>query len=738
MRISLTLVFLILLVAPAPLLAQAPSVEVLSIEFLGNEAFPEDSLARTIVNRETRCRSFSVLGLFCPFGAQHEVLNERELSRDIVRLTNFYNIRGYREARIDTLITRPSEDDVELSFQIDEGSPVRIASLTVEGADVFEEFDPTAELPVQVDGLLNAIDLAATRDTLIQRFRNRGYPRADVSRSWSLPTENPHQADVTFEVETGPYSVFGPITLTGNEELDDEVIRQFLPFEEGQEYSEVRTLEAQRNLFSIEMIQRASIVEAVDPAGVVPDSVVPLQVQITESEIHNVRFGGGWSTLECVNAEGRWTSRNFYGGARRLQLRGRMSNLAADQLEESVCSQAGINEFGGLNWLLAAEFSQPLIRRSVALGLNLFWERQSVQDVFVREAVGVDISLFQAVSANTSLTFAYRPELTKLEAAAVFFCTSVQVCTPADIASLQEPNWLAPVSVNFVHSNTNSVLNPTRGYQVVLNFEHSSALTGSDFQYNRALGEATAYVATRRGQVVAARVRAGWVRAGTFTFLLGPAVVHPEKRFFSGGANSVRGFAQNQLGPRVLTVDPSPLLIGETGTVPCTPAEVMNLTCNANPLPDGTFGTPRPTGGDLVLEGGLEYRISLGRSLEAAIFTDFGRIWTEPGSGKVSPLEISPGVGVRYLSPAGPIRVDVGYRFRGIEPLQVVTTQIRRFEADDDPADKISGMVGNQEETIEYVATDDLAVFDPRVFYGPRSGFSFSRFQIHLSIGQAF
>ena len=741
MRISFTLVFLILLVAQAPLFAQAPSVEAISIEFHGNEAFPEDSLARTIVNRETKCRSFSVFGLFCPFGVQREVLNERELSRDILRLTNFYNIRGYREARIDTLITRPSEDVVELSFQIDEGPPVRIASLTVEGADVFEEFDPTADLPVQVDGLLNAIDLAATRDTLIQRFRNRGYPRADVSRSWSLPAANPYQADVTFEVETGPHSVFGPIALVGNEELDGDVIRQLLPFEEGQEYSEVRTLEAQRNLFSIEMIQRASIVEAVDPAGVVPDSVVPLQVQITETEIHNVRFGGGWSTLECGNLEGRWTSRNFYGGARRLQLRGRMSNLAADQLEESVCSDAGINEFGGLNWLLAAEFSQPLIRRSVALGLNLFWERQSVQDVFVREAVGVDLSLYQAVAANTSVTFAYRPELTKLEAAAVFFCTSVQVCTPEDIASLQEPNWLAPVSVNIVHSNTNSVLNPTRGYQVVLNFEHSSTLTGSDFQYNRALGEATAYVATGSGQVLAARVQAGWVGAGTFTFFVGPAdVVHPQKRFFSGGANSVRGFAQNQLGPRVLTVDPSPLLFPKDGTseAPCTPAEVMDESCNANPLRDRAFGTPRPTGGDLVLEGGLEYRMALGRSVEAAIFTDFGRIWTEPGSGKVSGLEISPGFGIRYLSPAGPIRVDLGYRFRGIEPLQVVTTQIRAFEAGDDPADKISAMVGDKEEVIDYVVTEDLAVLDPRVLYGPRSGFSFNRFQIHLSIGQAF
>ena len=604
MRILSIAVLSVLLAVQAPLSAQAPSVEVRSIEFLSNEAFPEDSLARAIVNRETRCRSFSVFGLFCPFGAQREVLNERELARDILRLTNFYNIRGYREARIDTLITRPSEDVVELSFQIDEGSPVRIASLTVEGATVFDEFDPTADLPIQVDGLLNAIDLAATRDTLIQRFRNRGYPRADVSRSWSLPAENPYRADVTFEVETGPHSFFGPITFAGNDELGDEVIRQLLPFEEGQEYSEVRTLEAQRNLFSIEMIQRASIVEAVDPAGVVPDNVVPLQVRITEAEVHSVRFGGGWSTLECGNLEGRWTSRNFYGGARRLQLRGRMSNLAADQLEESVCSQAGINEFGGLNWLLAAEFSQPLIRRSVAFGLNLFWERQSVQDVFVREAVGVDLSLYQAVATNTSVTFAYRPELTKLEAAAVFFCTSIQVCTPDDIASLQEPAWLAPVSVSIVQGSTDNVLNPTRGYQVVLNFEHASSLTGSEFQYNRALGEATAYLATGRGQVLAARVRVGWVGAGTFTF--GADVVHPHKRFFSGGANSVRGFAQNQLGPRVLTVDPSSLLfpIDGTGPEPCVPDEVLDLTCNANPLSDGAFGTPRPTGGRGRARGG--------------------------------------------------------------------------------------------------------------------------------------
>jgi outer membrane protein insertion porin family/translocation and assembly module TamA len=391
--------------------------------------------------------------------------------------------------------------------------------------------------------------------------------------------------------------------------------------------------------------------------------------------------------------------------------------------------------------LVSAEFSQPLIRRSVSLGLNVFWDRQSVQDVFVSEAVGVNISLFQVLSENMSVTFAYRPERTQLDAAAVFFCTSVQVCTPEDIASIQEPNWLAPLSVNIVQSNTNSILNPTRGYQIGLNFEHSSALTGSDFQYNRVLGEVTGYVTTRPGHVLAARVRGGWVNAGTF---LGSSdVIHPQKRFFSGGANSVRGFAQNQLGPRVLTADPSQLLfpLDGTGSTPCTPGQIMDLSCNANPLRDGAFGTPRPTGGDIVLEGGLEYRMAWGRRAEAAIFTDLGRIWTEPGSRKVSRLEITPGFGMRFLSPAGPIRVDFGYRFRGIEPLQVVTTQIRPYVPGvDNPDDRITGIVGDpgQRVPIDFVAEEDLALLDPRVAYGPRSGFQWSRLQIHLSIGQAF
>jgi outer membrane protein insertion porin family/translocation and assembly module TamA len=687
------------------------------------------------------------LAPFCVFGAgfsiDHQRLNARELPGDILRLRSYYSSRGFKEAQVDTLLTRPGDDRVSILFQIDEGRPVRVTTLDVLGTDGLEGLDLATDLPIQEGDLLSSINLDAARDTLIQRLQNRGYPRADVMRTSLVPADTPYEARVSFEVDAGSHAVFGPVTLVGNSELSDGVVRRMLPFREGQEYSQARRLEAQRNLYSIEMVQHAAIDEAVDPAGSLPDTVVPLQVTVTEGSVHRVRTGAGWSTSDCINAEGRWTSRNFFGGARRLQVRARLSNLVSEQLHDGICQQSGVGDFGGMNWLVSADFSQPWVfSQRFALSASLFHERQSLQDVFIRQAVGLDLSLSRTVGPYTSLSFAYRPELTQLEAAEVFFCITFLVCTPEDISGLQDPNRLAPLAVNFVRDRTNSLLNPTQGYQALLSVEHASSVTGSDFDYNRVFAGLTTYKEAGHGQVFAARIQAGWVGAGTFSLLSGGAeIIHPQKRFYSGGANSVRGFAQNQLGPRVLTVDVSRILssVSETVGPPCTPGEVIDLTCDTNALQDDVFGNPRPTGGRVVVEGGIEYRVLLGPRVEAAAFADFGRIWAEAESGDVSTFEVAPGVGVRYLSPVGPIRIDIGYRFRGIEDLQVVTSQIRAFDPSrDDPDDRITRMVGGVTETLDYMLVDELAVLGPPVAFGPDTGFSLNRLQLHLSIGQAF
>ncbi len=736
---------LVFLFVAGEISGQQGLTELTSVVFEGNSAFPEDSLSRTVINRSTRCRTF-LLAPFCalgiPFSVDRQFLNERELSSDMFRLQSYLSRRGYRDAQIDTVIVRSAEQSAKLVFKILEGEPLRVANIEIKGAANIEGFEELQSLPLEEGGVLSSIFLSSARDTLIARLENRGYPRADVITLSRRSKTDLYSVDVIFDVRPGAYAVFGPISLTGNNELSDSAIRKLLPFREGMEFSTAKTLEGQRNLFAIEMIQHVTIEEAVDPGRNTPDSVVPLQVRISEGEVHRMRAGVGWSGADCLNTEGRWVSRNFMGGARRMQVRARLSNIMSETLYDPLCGQSAVGDFGGLNWLVSADFSQPRIFRGFSFGSSLFFEKQSLQDVFVRKAIGLDLSLARLLSSDNSLTFTYRPQLTELEAAEVFFCTSFRVCKPDDISGLQDPNWLAPMGVSVVRDKTNSLLNPSKGYQVLLDLEHASALTGSSFEYNRISTELAAYEELGAQQVLAGHIRAGWVGSGNFNLSVGGVdVIHPQKRFYSGGANSVRGFAQNQLGSRVLTIDSPQLLLSDpkTGESPCTPQEIMGLQCDANPLIDDLFGTPRPTGGHMVIEGGVEYRVMLATRFQGAVFTDFGRVWNTSELTDAGGLEVTPGVGFRYLSPIGPIRIDVGYRFRDSSSLQVVTPQIRPFDPHkDDYDDKISGLVNNSERVFEFVRMDDLALLNPKVTFGKFEGFSLSRFQLHLSIGQAF
>jgi outer membrane protein insertion porin family/translocation and assembly module TamA len=316
----------------------------------------------------------------------------------------------------------------------------------------------------------------------------------------------------------------------------------------------------------------------------------------------------------------------------------------------------------------------------------------------------------------------------------------VFVCDPVQAAVLQGFNWLAPVEVAYSQDRRDQVLNPRRGYFWVASAGHASALTGSDFRYNRAGGEIAGY-AMRAPFVFASHIRLGWLDEREFRGLGGTGatvdVVPPQVKLFAGGANSVRGFAQNRVGPRVLTV-PVESLVGDRGTVGpvCIPDAIADRSCDAGDLRDAAFEV-RPTGGNFLLEASIETRFPLsGPQLEGAVFLDVGQVWDDPGHVSLSEFEFSPGIGVRYLTPIGPVRIDIGYRFRREEALRVVTSGVRPFDATTDaPGDRLTGPGGNP---LEWVRTDDLALLDPRVLYGETNLWSFGRLQLHFSIGQAY
>src|SRR5437762_13858345 len=170
----------------------------------------------------------------------------------------------------------------------------------------------------------------------------------------------------------------------------------------------------------------------------------------------------------------------------------------------------------------------------------------------------------------------------------------------------------------------------------------------------------------------------------------GDTVLHPRTRFYAGGSMSVRGYGENQLGPRVLTISDTALRGmkitdrasgGKDTTFACSPTTPI-IQCNPNLLKNSAF-VPRPTGGTSVIEGSVELRVPLMRHLDGAVFVDGAIV----GNGVLQGFQdlksitdfahgtsaITPGAGIRYNSPVGPIRVDLGYNPTLIENLPVVT-----------------------------------------------------------------
>lgn len=720
---------LLALALPASLRAQArDTAEVLSVRVQGTELLPAAVVRSVIATQPTGCIS-AALQPVCWLGGSldRHYLDARTLTADLLRLRLFYHQRGFREARVELDTTR-AHDGVHVLFRITEGEPVIIGSVQVEGA---EEIGGalTRALPARAGEPLSMIAFEATRDTLIARLANRGYAAADVLANYEIQASESRRADVQYQLIPGPLTRFGEITITGTRRVSPSVVERMLTFREGDLYSRQALLRSQRNLFGLAVFRHAAIITAEPTAS---DTVLPVRVQVNEGDLHRVRLGLGLSTSDFLNAEGRWTSRNFLGRARRLDVRGRVSNIIAEPLRPlpgfEGCSGIYCEEAGSI----AVDFSQPwFFDLQNTFGAGLFLERFTLPGVYIRTSRGGYLSFSRSLGNGAVASIGYRPELTQLESDGdLIFCVNFTVCEEREIDVLRSAHWLAPVALSVGIDRSNSLFSPTGGYIIRLDGEYAARTTGSEFDYVRVIGEASAYHDPFRGVVIASRLRPGWARAvGAPGSGLG---LHPQKRFFGGGPNSVRGFAQYRLGPKLLTVDDGRVLADTAGFRPgCTPQAINAGTCDVSELAarsPGEFDV-RPVGGAVLLEANVEARFPIfAERLRAAAFLDVGQVWRSVQEVDLRALAWTPGVGIRYLSPIGPIRIDVGYNPGGAERLAVVTTEVCHRTADDVCED----IQPDVTYPIDELGNRRKLRALPSVMWRPE------RFQFHFSIGQAF
>jgi outer membrane protein assembly factor BamA len=722
--------------APAHAQTLRDTVEVLSVEVEGTEQLPEALVRSVVATLPTRCVSAALQPL-CWFGASldRRYLDPRMLTADLLRLRLFYHQRGFREARVE-LDTASVANGIHITFRIREGEPVIVASVQVEGAE--ELGGITRSLPLRAGQPLSMVAFEATRDTLIARLANRGYAAADVLANYEIQAQDARAASVEYQLIPGPLTRFGAIEITGLSRVSPRVVRRMLTFEEGDLYSRQALARSQRNLFSLEVFRHAEIMTA---APTETDSVLPVRVQVNEGDLHRIRVGVGLSTAEFLNAEGRWISRNFMGGARRLELRGRASNLLADPLGPALQKVPGFQACTGIYCdpagSISADFTQPwFFDPANTLGAGLFLERLTLPGVYVRTSRGGYLSVSRSFSRTGAVSLGYRPELTRLESDGdLIFCVNFVVCEEREINVLRESHWLAPLALSVGLDRSNNLFSPTGGWIFRLDGEYAARETGSDFDYVRLQGEGTLYHDPFRGVVIATRVRPGWARAvGAPGQGLG---LHPQKRFFGGGPNSVRGFAQYRLGPKLLTVGDARDLVGPRPDWDgCTAQEINAGTCDVGELARTDAGefTLQPVGGAALLEANIEARFPIWRDLlRGAVFMDFGQVWQTPDDIDLRQLAWTPGAGIRYFSPIGPIRIDIGYNPGGAETLPVVTTEVCYRESDS----VCSEILPDRTYTRDELGTLRKLRALPAVTWNPYRSFV-DRLQFHFSIGQAF
>lgn len=721
--------------------------EITAVEFVGNETVSDAELRSAVLTTASSCPpilTVTTCALGIDWFRNRQYLSSRVLGDDVNRLLARYRANGFRGTTVDPEVVREGDGTVAVVFRVSEGLLFRVGSIDFVGDTVPAELEIESNLPV-VPGDPASYQLIVARDTLTQRLRNSGYAFADVFYGFDRARDS-DTASVVYRVELGPRTTFGPIEVTGNTLLGDDVILARLPFREGQLFREHQIREAQRSLHDLGIVSRAQVRR--DTARMATDSVMPILVQVVEGDAHRVRAAGGANSADCFSVEGRWASRNFLGGGRTLQAQARLSNLLAGLLQATpLCAQAGTGDFGRLNWLASVDFNQPsLLSRRNDLTLGWFAERQSRKNIFVRDAFGMDLGFSRNLDVGSFMSLRFRPQLSRLAAAEVTLCATFQACTPEDIAALSSTNWLSPVAVSLNRDRSDNIFTPSSGSRALLDLEIANSFTGSDYAYVRAFADASFYNGIGAGTVLALRVRAGRIHPGGFLGISSETerfseVVPSQKRFYGGGANSVRGFAQSSLGPGSLSIGVEELLRRRTGEAQptCLPSTVVDATCDASALSENGLFQLRPIGGLSTFEASAELRFELsGGVLGGAVFVDAGQVW--PRDPTLGDLEMSPGLGVRYNTPFGPLRLDLAYSFRPQQPLQVVTSRIRPYVAErDNEEDRIDiAPAGEPPEWIDWVISEDLAILGPPVLFGDDPGFSLRRFQLHFSIGQAF
>lgn len=610
-------------------------------------------------------------------------LDPSVLAEDALRLELWYAHHGYFDAEVlgwEVQTLRPAArvpwmhradyrgEVVRLTGYVREGEPSVIRSVTIAG---LERAGRPIQLKVQrsVDDVIGDVfdldtpyALTGLIDDLMQQ---QSYARVHTELSVSAYPEE-RAVDITIQVTPGPACTFGDVQLVGLDQVPPELLQSHLRVVPGEAFSPRALQDTQTALFNLGTF---SVVQMLREEGPDP-SVIPYTVQVSESPFRRFRVGPGLS-VQTSEAQVRATT-----SFKHTNLGGRLIHLETSaSVGLKAFSTAGNTSVGAVLPLLVeraqgdtgADLGETASTRFeggpfVVVEADLAWPRfLGLENVSLTPqatyAYDLEVGLYyQQLELGPGFTWRVTPHLSLSPSYSfALWRTQLQFQDPdrPQVSEADQNYLLNVLSVSALLDHRDHPIYTRRGYYAQLTLSDAGrwVLPGRSFSSVDLDLRRFASVQWPVRAVAAGRVVAGVVRP--YGDPPDNAVPYNEL-YFVGGPDTVRGWAQGYFGPRSCF-----------SAAPDGPEELVPVNCYTLARSDTTVQV-YPAGAEAVLYGSLEYRITGPFSIDYAAFVDVGSFNADlDGEGSfLTQIHPSVGGGIRYRTPVGPLRVDVGYRLR--------------------------------------------------------------------------
>lgn len=630
-----------------------PRHKLVHVDIGGNRYFDDDTL---------RERMYTTPASFLRY--RRGRFSQDFLRRDSAAIRSLYQTNGFRDVEVTTRVEDDylgRENEVAVFFDVKEGPQSFVSRLAIEGVDQTTEDDLRSMLQSLEGQPYSELNVATDQDTILSWFYNSGYPNARFEPT-ATPAGEPNRFDLKYTIAPGQRQYVRDVLISGLQATDGDLVRSRIRnLAPGDPLAQSSMIESQRRLYDLGIFARVDTALQ-DPDGATDNKFVLYRFEEASRWSVNTGFGAqiarigrGRPSLDTPAGAPGFGPRLSFGVSR--------NNFLG--IGHTVTMQAqwapGLRSRGVVTYLA------PQIKGNDRLNLSFTGIFDDSRDVQTFNSRRREVSAQLAQRFSRANTVQYRVAWRRVTLSDV-------VITPSLVPLFARPIQLATISTTLIQDRRDDPVDAKRGIWNTV--DTTFALNPWDTPRNlftRVLARNATYHPLGREWTVARQISFGAeIRHSNAD------VPFPE-RFFAGGVASHRGFPDNQAGPRDLF-------------------------------------TGFPVGGKALLMHNTELRFPLfGDNVGGVIFHDAGNVYRrirdisfrvgQRGLTDFDYMVHAAGFGIRYRTPIGPVRLDLGWSFN---------------------SPRFMGVKGNFEELLNPNA--NLPSVAQRI----------SRLQFHFSLGQLF